>query len=72
MPTDSEQIATIKSQTLAIIAEITASPKPNYNIAGRQIAWGDYLKQLQETVKWCDEQAAGSEPFEIVTQGFSC
>jgi hypothetical protein len=71
MPTDAEQIATIKTQTLAIIATITASPKPSYNIDGQQVSWGDYLKQLQETVAWCDKQAAGETPYEHHTIGYT-
>ena len=65
-------VATIKAQTLAIIAQITASPKPSYSIEGRSISWGEYLRQLQETVKWCDEQAAADEgPFEVVSQAYT-
>ena len=68
MPSDAEQIATIKTQTLARIAEITAQPKPNYDVDGQQIAWGDYLKQLQTTVDWCNQKLAGEEPFEFHSQ----
>ena len=32
MPTDAEQIALIKSQTLAQIADLTANPKPTYSL----------------------------------------
>ncbi len=71
MPNDAEQIATIKTQTLAQIAEITAEPKPSYNIDGQKIDWGDYLGQLQKTVDWCNEKLAGEEPFEFRSQGYS-
>jgi hypothetical protein len=67
MPTDLEQIATIKSQTLARIVEITAQPKPTYDIDGQKVAWESYLKQLQATVAWCDERIGAAEPFEIRT-----
>ena len=53
--------ATIKSQTLAMIAEITAEPKPTYSIDGQSVLWTDYLKQLRTTVEWCDQQIARSE-----------
>jgi hypothetical protein len=68
---DAETIATIKSQTLTIIAEITATPKPTYQIDGQMIAWGDYLSQLQRTVDWCNEKLAGEAPFEVQSRGFS-
>ena len=71
MPTDIQQIATIKSQTLARMAEITAQPKPTYQIDGQLVAWGDYLTQLQRTIDWCNEKLAGERPFEIQSQGFS-
>lgn len=71
MPTDAEQIATIKTQTLARIVEITASPKPTYNIDGQSISWTEYLAQLQATVRWCDQQAAGDSPCEVLTQGYT-
>ena len=71
MPSDIEQIATIKTQTLALIAQITAEPKPTYNIDGQSIAWGDYLKPLRETVEWCNERLTGEEPFEFHSQGYA-
>lgn len=69
MPTDDENLTTARSNLTAALAEITANPKPNYNIDGQMIAWGDYLKQLMDGIKAIDEQLAGSEPFEIVTRG---
>ncbi len=71
MPSEAQQIATIKTQTLARIGEITAEPKPTYNVDGQMIAWADYLKQLQHTIDWCNEKAAGEEPFEFQSQGYT-
>ncbi len=71
MPSDAQQLATIKTQTLARIADITAGPKPTYDIDGQKIAWGDYLMQLQNTVDWCNEKLAGEEPFEFSSQGYT-
>lgn len=68
---DATTIATIKSQTLALMAEITASPKPTYQIDGQMIAWGDYLSQLQRTIDWCNEKLAGESPFEVQSQGYT-
>ncbi len=58
MPTDLQQIARIKAQTLALIAEITAQPKPTYMIDGQTVSWSGYLKQLRDTVAWCDKMLA--------------
>ncbi len=65
MPTDAQQIAAIKSQTLAVLAQLTASPKPTYYIDGQTVAWNEYLVRLRATVDWCDRKLAGEEPFEI-------
>ena len=71
MPTDIEQLTTIKSQTLARIVEITAQPKPTYQIDGQMIAWGGYLALLQQTVDWCNEKLAGEAPFEVQSRGYT-
>lgn len=75
---DLDRLVTIKSQTLTRIAEITAERKPSYNIDGQQVGWTEYLKQLQETVDWCDIQivanggdAMALEPFEIASTGYT-
>jgi hypothetical protein len=68
MPTDVEQLATIKSQTLQLIRDITAAPKPTYDIDGQSVGWNDYLARLQSLVGWCDERLAGAAPFEIDSQ----
>lgn len=65
---DVEQLRAIKSQTLAVMAEITAAPKPTYDVDGQQVAWTEYLRQLQGTVDWCDARLAGHEPFEVASQ----
>jgi hypothetical protein len=71
MPTDAEQLALIKTQTLAVIVEITATPNPTYNIDGQNISWGDYLRQLQGTIAFVDTQLASLAPYEIHSQGFT-
>lgn len=63
-----DQLRTIRCQTLAIIEEITKSPKPTYALDGQSVSWETYLKQLQATVSWCNAQLAASEPCEIRTQ----
>ena len=62
----------IKAQALEILKQITASPKPSYNIDGQQISWGAYLKQLQTTIEFCDKKIAeDSGPFEIHSRGYT-
>jgi hypothetical protein len=71
MPSDLEHVRTIKSQTLALIAELTANPKPTYSLDGQTVSWNDYLAALQATVDWCERKLAGEEPFEIHSQGIT-
>jgi len=71
MANDLEQLQTIRSQTLALVAEITANPKPSYMLDGQSISWGDYLAKLRVTVDWCERKLAGEEPFEIRSRGIS-
>ena len=65
---DLEQIQSIKSQTLAQLADLRASPKPTYTLDGQNVAWQTYIESLQRTVDWCDEKLAGYEPFEERSQ----
>jgi hypothetical protein len=71
MSSDLEQLETIKSQTLALIAELTANPKPTYYLDGQTVSWNEYLARLQATVDWCQRKLAGEEPFEIHSQGIT-
>ena len=71
MPTNAAQIATIKPKRWPCSLRITANPKPTYDIDGQKFSWGQYLKQLQDTVLWCDQQAAASAPVEVRTQGYT-
>ena len=68
MPSDFEQIQIIKSQTLAVIAEITVAPKPTYEIDGQSVSWNAYLRRLQLIVDWCDAKLAAYQPFETQSQ----
>ncbi len=69
MPSDQQQLVTIKGQSLQILADITANPKPSYNIDGQSISCNDYLAQLRRTVDWCDRQIVALAPAELHTQG---
>jgi len=62
---DIEYIRLIRSQTLALVAEITSAPKPTYNIDGQSVSWNTYLQRLQEVIDWCDRKTIADEPYEI-------
>ena len=71
MATNKAQLETIKSQTLQIMVDITANPKPTYTIDGQTMQWSDYLAKLRETVNWYNRQLGGEDPFEIASRGIS-
>ncbi len=71
MPSDIEQIETIRTQTLAQLAELRAVPKPSYSVDGQQVSWTEYVRSLQETIEWCDTKLAGYHPFEFRSQGMT-
>jgi len=61
-------LQTIRGQTLALVAQLTAAPKPTYEVDGQSVSWESYLAQLQRTLDWCDAKLAAGEPFEFDTQ----
>jgi hypothetical protein len=71
MSTNAENIETIKTNTLARIAEMSANPQPNYSVDGQTVSWGDLMAQLQKTVEWCNQQASAETPFEVMSQGYT-
>jgi hypothetical protein len=69
--TDTEQIAAIRSQVFARIAEIRAEPKPTYWIDGQRVHWQEYVESLEASLDWCDRKLAEYEPFEIRSRGIT-
>jgi hypothetical protein len=64
-----EQLQTIKANTLAQMAQVSAERKPSYTEDGQTFQWTEYLEHLQRRVDWCNQQLAAEEPFEFPTQG---
>ncbi len=65
---NTEVLLSIRAQTLERIQDLTASPKPTYEIDGQNIEWNEYLEQLRQTVSWIDAQLNRELPFELVSQ----
>ena len=67
MPTDAEQIATIKSNLLAALATESANPKPSYNIDGQQVDWNGYRNAILGQIAALNSlQAAATGAFEEI------
>ena len=71
MPTQAETLETIRDNLLDRIKEITAQPKPNYNIDGQQVSWQSYLDSLFGKLKVVNEQINSTSPFEEVSRGIT-
>lgn len=70
MPTDAENLATIRSNLLTYIASVTANPKPTYSIDGQSVSWDDHLASLWKQLESLDEQiATAGGPYEVHSQG---
>ena len=67
MPDDLDALRTIRAQTLQLLTDVTAQPKPTYSVDGQSVAWEAYLSQLRATLDWCDAKLAAGELFEIST-----
>ncbi|GAB4134412.1 MAG: hypothetical protein Kow0040_18140 [Thermogutta sp.] len=61
---DVQALRVIRSQCLALIAELTLQPKPSYQLEGQAVSWSEYLGRLKDVVEWCDVKLAEAEPFE--------
>ena len=62
-------IETIKSQAIERLTELTTDPKPTYSIDGQSVSWGEYLKQLQDLIAWCNAQInLEAGPYETETR----
>ncbi len=68
MPDDLDALRTVRAQTLQLLTDVTAQPKPTYTVDGQSVAWEAYLAQLRATLDWCDAKLAAGEIFEISTR----
>jgi hypothetical protein len=71
MPSDLENLRTIRSQILTELAAITAERKPTYSVDGQTFSWNDYRSRLLSDLREVDELIAAEEPVEERTQGCS-
>ena len=69
MSTEAEQIALIRTQTLARLEELRANPKPSYSLDGQTVSWTEYAASLERTIDWCDRKLVDSQPFEFKSEG---
>ncbi len=63
-------LQTARDNIIVLIGSLTAQPKPNYDIDGQRISWGDYLKQLRDALKGLNDEIALIEPAQEESQGY--
>lgn len=70
IPTYAENLETARDNIAAIIAEITADPKPTYSLEGQSVSWESYLSMLLDKQEVLNKaiQQAGS-PFQVTHRG---
>ena len=68
---DVDTLKTIKTQTLAILEEITADPKPTYMLDGQSVSWTAYHRMLFDQIESLNKQIAAEEPFEVQSYGYT-
>ena len=67
---DVDTLATIKTQILARIEEVTAAPKPTYTIDGQFIDWNNYLNTLLNQLDKVNTQISLAQgPIEVHQTG---
>jgi hypothetical protein len=71
MPSDLENLQTIRSQILTELAAITAERKPTYSIDGQTFSWNDYRSRLLTDLREVDELIAAEQPLEQRSQGYT-
>jgi len=63
---DVDKLIDSYNQITDLILKITLNPKPDYNIDGQMVKWGDYLRQLTAGQKALKAQIdANVDPWEI-------
>lgn len=69
MPTYLENLIAARDNVAANLADITATPKPNYTIDGQTVSWQSLFDSYLEHLERLDAQIAAADPFEIHSRG---
>ena len=64
-----DDLATARDNAATILAELTVSPKPTYDVHGHSYSWNEYQAMLTKQIDDINRLLAQAGPFEIVSQG---
>jgi len=66
---DATELVAIKSQIIARIKEVTASPKASYKTAtGQQVDWNGYLRELRQQLQDINALLVAEDPMYAETE----
>lgn len=71
MATYLENLTTARDNIAARLAEITAQPKPSYDVDGQRVEWNDYFKALTDQLAKLTETINGASIYEEQSIGYS-
>lgn len=71
MATYLENLTTARDNIAAQLANMTANPKPTYNIDGQMVDWTAHFNALLTALKTLEADINSTDPFEIHSTGFS-
>lgn len=62
-------LLTARNNIAAQLAELTAAPKPSYQIDGQQVSWDEHFRFLCAELERLNFAIQASEPFEFHSTG---
>ena len=66
---DATELLAIKSQLIARLKEVTATPKASYKSAtGQQVDWNGYLRELRQQLKDINALLVAEDPMYAETE----
>lgn len=69
MATALENLTTARDNVAAVLAQITASPKPTYSVEGKSVSWESYFSALVSRLEDLDRAILRlGGPYELQTQ----
>lgn len=69
MATTLENLIAARDNFAAQLVELSANPKPSYNIDGQSVRWTEHYKFISSQIDKLNDQINDEQPFEIVSRG---
>jgi hypothetical protein len=66
MATWAQNLQTAINNATATLADVTANPRPTYDVQGDTVKWAEYVEMLTSNIERWTILIARGEPFEVV------